>query len=193
MPSARGCAFRVPGSLRFSIGQAAQRWFRAAVVLYPQIIERFNVSSYDLVLSDSHAIAKGVRTHDKQTHMFLPYPARFAWDMADIYRDAGPLRYPLVRNVASYALQRFRSWDFARAQRVDHYIANSAHVAALIQRCYGRAAIVIHPPVDTQRFATAVRRRPGAATTSRSDASSRTSASTFCSKRSRAYPDERCG
>ncbi|HVO89613.1 MAG TPA: glycosyltransferase [Casimicrobiaceae bacterium] len=132
---------------------AARRWFRAIAVLYPQAIERIDLRGYDLVLSDSHAIAKGVRTHAGQMHIcYCHTPARFAWDMADIYERSGPLRLPFAQRFASRAFARFRRWDQQRAQAVSQYIANSRHVAQLIQECYGRAAKVVYPPVEWDRF-----------------------------------------
>ena len=131
----------------------ARRWFRAAAVLYPAMIERIDVSGYDLVISDSHALSKGVRTHPGQVHVcYCHTPPRFAWDMADIYERSGPLRFGLARRLANPALVRFRKWDVRRAQDVDYYVANSRHVAGLIRRCYDRDATVIYPPVDIDRF-----------------------------------------
>jgi glycosyltransferase involved in cell wall biosynthesis len=135
---------------------AARHWFRYAALLYPDIVERFELSRYDLIISDSHAVAKGVRKNKNQLHLCYCYtPARFAWTMAETYgeRAAGRNRWltPLVR----HAMARFRSWDRAASERVDHFFASSQHIARVIADCYGRRADVIYPPVDVARFALA--------------------------------------
>jgi glycosyltransferase involved in cell wall biosynthesis len=138
----------------------SRRWFRYAAVLRPQLIERFDLSRYDVVVSDSHAIAKGARTGPGQVHVcYCHTPARFAWTMAATYAEhaagAAAWRRPLV----DYMLARFRRWDRAASRRVDRFVANSRHIAAEISRCYGREADVVHPPVDVERFAAAAAAR----------------------------------
>ena len=131
----------------------ARRWFRYAAALFPTLVERLDTSAYDVVISDSHAIAKGVRTHAGQTHIcYCHTPARFAWAMASTYRDraAGGNRWRAL--LARRAQARFREWDVAASRNVDHFIANSQHIASAIERCYGRRAAVIYPPVDVERF-----------------------------------------
>ena len=135
---------------------AARRWFRYAAALRPQIIERFDLSGYDLVISDSHAVAKGARTRPGQFHVcYCHTPARFAWSMETIYADrateGAAWRRPLVR----HALARFRDWDRNANARIDQFIANSRYTAAAIARCYGRDAEVVYPPVDIGRFTAA--------------------------------------
>jgi glycosyltransferase involved in cell wall biosynthesis len=135
---------------------AARRWFRYAAALRPQIIERFDLSGYDLVISDSHAVAKGARTRPGQLHVcYCHTPARFAWSMEGIYADrateGSAWRRPLVRR----ALARFRDWDCRANSRINRFIANSRYTSAAIARCYGRDAAVVYPPVDIGRFAAA--------------------------------------
>jgi glycosyltransferase involved in cell wall biosynthesis len=142
----------------------ARRWFRYAAALRPQLIERFDLDGYDLVISDSHAIAKGARVRAGQIHVcYCHTPARFAWTMTATYAEhatAGAAwRRPLVR----LALERFRRWDRAASERVDRFVANSNHIAAAISRCYGRDAEVVHPPVDIERFSMAANGRATAA------------------------------
>lgn len=135
---------RVPG---------AQRWFRYAAALAPALIERLDTSRYDVVLSDSHAIAKGIRKRPAQLHIcYCHTPARFAWTMAATYRDRAAGRSRLRAAIAHRAQARFRAWDVAASRNVDHFIANSRHIAQMIARCYGRDATVIYPPVDIDRF-----------------------------------------
>jgi len=131
----------------------AKRWFRYAGALLPRLVERLDTSAFDVIVSDSHAIAKGVRKHPGQIHICYCYtPARFAWTMAPIYRDraAGGNR---VRDwLARGAQRRFREWDLRAASGVDHFIAISRHIADAIARCYGREAAVVYPPVEIDRF-----------------------------------------
>ena len=135
---------------------ASRRWFRYAAVLRPQMIERFDLSGYDVVVSDSHAIAKGARTGPGQVHVcYCHTPARFAWTMATTYAEHAAADAAWRRPFVDYALARFRRWDRAASARVDRFVANSRHIAAAIDRCYGRAADVVHPPVDVDRFAAA--------------------------------------
>lgn len=132
---------------------AARRWFRHAAAAYPQIIERFDLRQYELIVSDSHAIAKGARTSPGQVHVcYCHTPARFAWTMADIYleRAAGDSRLGAV--AAEAVLRRFRRWDHARSADVDLYVANSRHIASAIERCYGAPSRVVYPPVNVARF-----------------------------------------
>jgi glycosyltransferase involved in cell wall biosynthesis len=139
----------------------AWRWFRYAAVLRPQIIERFDLSGYDLVISDSHAIAKGARTRAGQIHVcYCHTPARFAWTMAPTYADRAAAGTRWRRPFVGRALARFRDWDRRTSARVDRFVANSRHIAAAIARCYGREADVIHPPVAIERFAAAADGEP---------------------------------
>ena len=132
---------------------AARRWFRYAAALYPDLVERFDTSAYDVIISDSHAIAKGVRKHPRQTHICYCYtPARFAWTMAPIYRDRAAAGSRFRGLLARGAQRRFREWDVGAARDVDHFVAISQHIAGVIARCYGREATVIYPPVEIDRF-----------------------------------------
>ena len=131
----------------------ARRWFRYAAAIYPKIVERFDLSKYDLIISNSHAVAKGVLKNHEQVHVcYCLTPARFAWTMASTYREraAGDNRWRAA--FTHRALSRFRTWDLAASQRVDHFIANSRHIARTIADCYGREADVVYPPVDVARF-----------------------------------------
>ena len=131
----------------------ARRWFRYAAALAPTFIERLDVSRYDIVVSDSHAIAKGVRTRGGQMHIcYCHSPARFAWTMETTYRDRAASGNRWRARLAQKAQARFRAWDLAASRKVDHFVANSRHIAAAIERCYGRDATVIYPPVDVDRF-----------------------------------------
>jgi len=146
-----GSARIVTSSLQHFPG--ARRWFRYAAVLRPELIERFDLAGYDVVISDSHAVAKGARSHAGQVHVcYCHTPARFAWTMADTYVDSASAGAAWRRPLVMRALERFRRWDRAASERVDRFVANSRHIAAAIARCYGREAEVVYPPVDIERF-----------------------------------------
>lgn len=120
--------------------------------LFPTAIELFDLKGYDLILSTSHCVAKGVRTPPDARHIcYIHTPMRYVWDMYEDYFGpgrAGRLKRVLIPPFATY----LRMWDVASANRVDHFIANSAHVARRVARYYRRSATVIHPPVALQRY-----------------------------------------
>ena len=144
----------------FAAIPAARRWFRYAAVLRPQVIERFDLTRYDVVVSNSHAIAKGARTGPGQVHVcYCHTPARFAWTMAETYAEHAAADAAWRRPFVDFALARFRRWDRAASARVDRFVANSRHIATAIARCYGREADVVYPPVDVDRFVRAAATR----------------------------------
>ena len=126
----------------------ARTAFRRYLPLFPRAIEQFDLSAYDLVISSSHAVAKGARTTPAQLHICYCYtPMRYAWDLHDQYlRQVGldkGIRGGLVRG----SLARLRRWDRAASERVGHFVAISDAIAQRIRRCYGRDSTVIYPPV----------------------------------------------
>ncbi|PLX22989.1 MAG: glycosyltransferase family 4 protein [Ignavibacteria bacterium] len=129
--------------------------YRHYLPLFPTAIERFNMDKYELIVSSSHAVAKGIRPAEGALHIsYVHTPMRYVWDMFDQYFNVntiGSARLAFIRLVAA----QIRKWDVKTSVRVHHFIANSAYVAERINRIYGRDAEVIHPPVETSRFATA--------------------------------------
>ena len=130
-----------------------QRWLRYYVPLMPFAVKQLDVSAYDIVISNSHAVAKGIATTPRQLHLsYVHTPMRYAWDLREEYlRAAGLERGPLAWG-ARLLLERLRAWDQRSAEGVDVFLANSAHVAGRIRKAYGRQAEVVHPPVDTSAF-----------------------------------------
>jgi glycosyltransferase involved in cell wall biosynthesis len=131
----------------------ARRAFRAYLPLMPLAVEQWDLSRYDIVLSSSHAVAKGVLTRADQLHIaYVHTPLRYAWDLQHEYlRQAGldrGLRTLLVRPLLHY----LRLWDRAAADRADLLVANSQYVARRIEKTYRRPARVLYPPVDIDRF-----------------------------------------
>ena len=122
------------------------RWY---LPLYPWAVESLNLDGYDLVVSSSHCVAKGVLTPPDSTHIcYCHTPMRYVWDRFGDYFGNGVTARLVYGPVARY----LRKWDVASAARVDHFIANSKHVAERIQKYYRREADVIYPPVDTEVY-----------------------------------------
>lgn len=132
---------------------AACTHYRSYLPLMPRAVERLDLSGYDLVISSSHAVAKGVKTAPKQCHIcYCHSPMRYAWDMREEYlREAGMDR-GLRGHVARFLLERLRRWDLANSAGVHAFLANSAFIAERIKRSYDREAVVVYPPVDTDYF-----------------------------------------
>ncbi|MBP6643415.1 MAG: glycosyltransferase [Flavobacteriales bacterium] len=131
----------------------ARHHFRNYLPLFPAAIERLDLSNYDLILSASYAVAKGVRTRPDQVHVcYVHTPMRYAWvNEAGYLKDHGLVRGPrsfLVRKTLEY----LREWDLKSNASIDRFIANSANVAKRVKDIYHRDPDVLLPPVDTDLF-----------------------------------------
>jgi len=127
--------------------------YRKYLPLFPYAIEQFDLSDYDLILSSSHAIAKGVLTNSNQLHIcYCHTPIRYAWDLTHQYLKESKLEKGLFGLFAKIILHYIRIWDASNVNRVDHFIANSNYIKRRIKKVYGRDAEVIYPPVDTDKF-----------------------------------------
>jgi glycosyltransferase involved in cell wall biosynthesis len=135
-----------------------ERYYRYALPLFPTAAESFALRDYDLVLSSSHCVAKGVCV-DRALHLsYIHSPMRYIWDQYDAYFGAdGP--WP-SRAAMAFCRSYLQQWDLRSADRVNCFIANSKNVAAKIKMLYGREAAVIHPPVDVERFELSERQEP---------------------------------
>ncbi|PTL35919.1 glycosyl transferase family 1 [Candidatus Methylomirabilis limnetica] len=130
---------------------AASR-YRYYLPLFPWAIEQLKLDGYDLILSSSHCVAKGVRPPPEALHIAYVYtPMRYIWDMQDAYVGSGRMG-PVSRLMLRAIAGRLRRWDIAVNIRIDHFVAISHHVADRIRRHYRREAEVIYPPVETARF-----------------------------------------
>ncbi|MEH9277954.1 glycosyltransferase family 4 protein [Klebsiella pneumoniae] len=119
----------------------------------PLAIEQLDVSSHDIILSSSHAVAKGVLTGPDQLHIsYVHSPIRYAWDLQHQYLRESGLNQGIKGMLAKLLLHKIRMWDYRTANSVDHFIANSQFIARRIKKVYGRDADVIYPPVDVNRF-----------------------------------------
>ena len=127
--------------------------YRTYLPLFPFAIEQFDLSDYELILSSSSSVAKGVLTTPSQLHIAYVYsPVRYAWDLYHQYLKESKLDSGIKGLLARYFLFKLRAWDFSTANRPDHYIAISQYVAKRIKKIYNKDAIVIYPPVDTYSF-----------------------------------------
>jgi len=130
----------------------ARFFYRYYLPLFPLAVEQFDLRRYDLVLSSSHCVAKGVRTTPNQLHLCYCYtPMRYVWDMAHTYFSEAVLGF-FGRKLIPPVLNYLRVWDVLSSRRVDRFIATSRHIAARIEKHYRREAEVIYPPVEVDRF-----------------------------------------
>jgi glycosyltransferase involved in cell wall biosynthesis len=128
--------------------------FRKLLWLLPFAIESFDLSDYDLILSSSHAVAKGVLTGPDQLHVcYCHSPIRYAWDLQHDYLRQAGLTHGLMAIYARATLHYLRLWDLRTSHGVDHFLANSSFIGRRIQKVYRRDSVVLFPPVDTDRFA----------------------------------------
>ena len=127
------------------------RTFRALMPLYPDAIESFDLSGYDIVISSSSAWAHGVICDERTAHVSYCYnPFRYAWN--DRERTLAACPDPVSRALLRSILRRWRQWDWIAAQRVDRYLTISRTAQARIERYWRRDSTVVHPPVETSRF-----------------------------------------
>ncbi|HEU4682484.1 MAG TPA: glycosyltransferase, partial [Gemmatimonadales bacterium] len=131
----------------------ARNGYRRYLPLMPYAIEQFDLTGYDIVISSSHAVAKGVLTGPDQLHVCMCYsPMRYAWDLQHQYLRGSGLDRGLKGVVARWMLHRMRVWDARTANGVDGFIAISHFIARRIWKAYRRDATVIYPPVDVEAF-----------------------------------------
>lgn len=131
----------------------AKKGVQKYLPLLPLAIEQIDLREYDIVLSSSHAVAKGVITSPQQLHIcYCHTPMRYAWEMTFDYLDNSKAGRGIAGILTRYILHRLREWDVISANRVDYFIANSKHTARRIWRSYRREAEVIYPPVEQEKF-----------------------------------------
>ncbi len=132
---------------------AAKQGVQKYLPFLPLAIEQLDLRQYDVILSSSHAVAKGVLTTPDQIHIcYCHSPMRYAWDLTFDYLRESKLGKGMAGWATRYLLHSLRQWDVLSANRVDYFIANSAHTARRIWRCYRRDAAIIYPPVNTDDF-----------------------------------------
>lgn len=131
----------------------ASRSFRAYLSLMPLAVEQFDLSAFDVVISSSHAVAKGVLTGPDQLHIsYVHTPVRYAWDLQHQYLRESGLSTGIKGWIARSMLHKLRIWDYRTSAGVNHFVANSHYIARRIRKVYGRHSEVIYPPVDVDEF-----------------------------------------
>ena len=131
----------------------ARSKYRSYLPLMPLAIEQLDLSGYDLVISSSHAVAKGVLTGPDQLHVSCIYsPIRYAWDLQNQYLKEAGLDRGIKGWLAKWILHKIRLWDARTANGVDSFIAISHFIARRIKKVYRRESTVIYPPVDIHAF-----------------------------------------
>jgi glycosyltransferase involved in cell wall biosynthesis len=127
------------------------RTFRTLLPLYPSAMESLDLRGYDLVLSSSSAWAHGVIPDERAVHVcYCHNPFRYAWNARE---ETLAGRGPVGRAALAVIFARWRQWDWIAAQRVDAYVANSETTRRRVASYFGREATVLHPAVETGRFA----------------------------------------
>ena len=156
--------FRTPEDLARMDGRRARTTFiqrlpgartryRGYLPLMPLAVEQLDLAQYDLVLSSSHAVAKGVITGPHQLHIaYVHSPMRYAWDLQHQYLRESKLEAGVRSWLARWLLHRVRLWDLRTANGVDHFVANSHFIRRRVEKVYRRDAVVVHPPVDVDAF-----------------------------------------
>ncbi|WP_047682715.1 MULTISPECIES: glycosyltransferase family 4 protein [Xenorhabdus] len=135
---------KIPGS---------KKHYQKYLPLMPLAIEQLDVSHADIVISSSHAVAKGVLTGPDQLHIsYVHSPMRYAWDLQHQYLRESGLNKGFKGWIAKWLLHKLRLWDYRTANGVDHFVANSYFIARRIKKVYGRDATVIYPPVAVEDF-----------------------------------------
>jgi len=128
------------------------RLFKYFLILMPRIWERTDLSDYDLVISSSSGLVKGVKTGNNNQHIcYCHAPTRYLWDDKEEYIGNLP-EGKILKNFLPRVLNRLQNWDFSKAQEVDHFIANSQFIADKIKKHYKKDSVVIHPPVRVDDF-----------------------------------------
>ncbi|OQA89882.1 MAG: D-inositol 3-phosphate glycosyltransferase [Elusimicrobia bacterium ADurb.Bin231] len=124
--------------------------YRYYLPFMPAAIKSFDLSGYDLIISSSHCVAKGVSVPKNSMHIcYCHTPMRYVWDMYGQYFDNAKITTKTAMKILRPYLQK---WDIKTSKNVNYFISNSEFVSERIKKYYNREAIVINPPVDTEFF-----------------------------------------
>jgi len=131
----------------------SKKHFHKYLPLFPLAIEQLDLREYDLIISSSHAVAKGVITSPDQLHIsYIHSPMRYAWDQMNVYLKNSSYKKLGMNFLLRIILHDLRKWDYLSSVRIDKLVANSNFTAKRIKKYWGRNSSVIHPPVDTKKF-----------------------------------------
>lgn len=134
------------------LANAMRKARKAMLPLLPRVIESLPVTDYDLIISTSSCVAKGVIKRVGARHLcYLHSPMRYIWDQQDEYLE-GVKHIPLAVPAIKALTPGLRRWDIDSAQRVDRFVVNSSFVGERCKKYYGRDSVVIAPPVELERF-----------------------------------------
>ncbi|MDE5561729.1 MAG: glycosyltransferase [Bacteroidaceae bacterium] len=126
---------------------------RAYLPLFPFAVEQFDLRGYDVIISSSHCVAKGVLTKADQLHIcYCHSPIRYCWDMYNEYLEESHLEKGVKSWLVRMMLHPIRKFDAITGNRVDYFISNSDYVGQRIRKTYRRAATTIHPNIDISNF-----------------------------------------
>lgn len=129
----------------------SKKFYRFLFPLFPRAIESLDLSKYDLIISSSSSVAKGIQKTETQLHIcYCHSPVRYAWDLRQDYLSV--MKIPVSKTIFNYFLNRLQKWDLKSNSRVDFFVANSMNVKNRIEKNYNREATVIYPPVDVSSF-----------------------------------------
>jgi glycosyltransferase involved in cell wall biosynthesis len=140
-------------SLLSKVPQIEKR-YRSFLPVMPCLIEKFDLQGFDLIVSSSHCVAKGIRKPADSVHVsYVHAPMRYMWDRFDDYFSAEKASLP-VRLAARLARKPLQNWDrkVSTAERVDMLVANSRFIGEQVQRAYGRQSKVVYPFANAKRF-----------------------------------------
>jgi glycosyltransferase involved in cell wall biosynthesis len=127
--------------------------YRSYLPLMPFAVKKFDMSGYDVIISNSHSVAKGVNKNPQQLQIcYCHTPMRYAWDLQSQYLKESGLDSGIKGMLAKYILNRLKKWDYAASQKVNYFIANSSYIKDRIKRAYNKDSSVIYPPVDIDNF-----------------------------------------
>ncbi len=131
----------------------SKKHYRNYLPFFSLAIETFDLSAYDLIISSSYCVAKGVLTHSRQKHIcYCHSPVRYAWDLHYQYLKEAKLQTGIKGFIVKYFLHKLRIWDIASLNRVDQFVSNSEYIKQRIKKVYNREAVTIYPPVNTGDF-----------------------------------------
>ncbi|MGG0237419.1 glycosyltransferase family 4 protein [Bacillus rhizoplanae] len=131
----------------------SKKKYRNYLPLMPLAIEQLDLSKYNVILSSSHAVAKGVLTGPDQLHIsYVHSPIRYAWDLQHQYLKEANLEKGIKGFVTKTILHKIRNWDYRTANGVDYFVGNSKFIGRRIWKVYRRESDVIYPPVDISAF-----------------------------------------
>ncbi|WP_106496260.1 glycosyltransferase family 4 protein [Lentibacillus sp. Marseille-P4043] len=131
----------------------ARKKYRNYLPLMPLAIEQLDVSKYDVIISSSHAVAKGIITGPDQLHIsYVHSPIRYAWDLQHQYLKESKMGKGLKGAITRLILHKIRNWDYRTSNGVDYFLSNSDFIGRRVWKVYRRKSKTIYPPVDVSAF-----------------------------------------